>query len=158
MLGLSLFTELWNQVSQFKVDCEFLVAGFDQQKGAHIFGVEDPGVCKNYTSLGFWAIGSGQQQALSSIFFSFRDVGDSPKFESIVYDLCAAKFMAEPADGVGEATNVTVHRFGEEPRFYDDEAVKVLRELWEKSGRPRTPPESENIVKGLTLHPIRRMS
>jgi len=158
LLGLSLFTDLWNQIAQFKIDCQFLVAGFDLEKQTHIFGIEDPGICKNYSSLGFWAIGSGQQQALSSIFFSFRDVNSNPAFESIVYDLCAAKFMAEAADGVGEATNVVVHRFGEQPRFYDDTAIKILRDAWEKSGRPRIPVGIEQVVKGLKLHPIELMS
>ena len=154
LLGLSLFTELFHRVSQFRIGCEFLVAGFDSKKGAHIFTAEDPGICKNYTSLGFWAIGSGQQQALSSIFFSFKDVSTEPDFESILYDLCAAKFMSEAAEGVGESTNILVHRFGERPQYMGDNGVKELRDVWQKAGRPRTPAGIVQIVRGIRLHPI----
>jgi len=147
VLGLSLFTDLWNKVHQFRIGCDFLVAGFDANKEAHIFTAEDPGICKSYGSLGFWAIGSGQQQALASIFFSFKDVNTNPVFESILYDLCAAKFMAESAEGVGEATNILVHRFGERPKFMPDAGVKAMRDAWEKHGRPRTPEGIAEIVK-----------
>jgi hypothetical protein len=150
-LGLSLFTDLWNKVSDFHLDCEFLVSGFSANGEAHVFGIEDPGVCRNYSSLGFWAIGSGQRQALSSIFFSFKDVGTNPNFESVLYDLCAAKFMAETEPSVGQATNVLVHRFGRKTRMLSDDGVKKLRELWETSGRPRTPSGVVETVKSLNF-------
>lgn len=157
LLGLSLFTDLWNQIAQFRIGCDFLVAGFDSAQGAHVFTVEDPGICKSYDSLGFWAIGSGQQQALSSIFFSFKDVDSNPTFESIMYDLCAAKFMAETTGGVGESTNVLVHCFKELPKFYDDAAMSVLRQAWEKEGRPRRPRGIVETIKTLPLHPATLM-
>jgi 20S proteasome alpha/beta subunit len=156
LLGISLFTNVWNQTTSFEVKCNFLVAGFDKQKGAHLFTIEDPGIYANYDSPGFWAIGSGQEQALSSIFSA--EVSANPTFETLMYDLCAAKFMAESTDGVGKATNVLVHEFGQHPKFYDDTAMEKLREIWEKEGKPRRPAKAEELVKSLLLHPMRPLS
>jgi hypothetical protein len=153
LLGVSLFTNVWNQTTSFEVKCNFLVAGFDKHKGAHLFTIDDPGIYANYDSPGFWAIGTGQEQALSSLFAT--ETGTDPTFEALMYDLCAAKFMAESADGVGKATNVLVHEFGQHPKFYDDAAIAKLREIWEKEGKPRRPAKAEELVKSLPLHPMR---
>jgi hypothetical protein len=115
---------------------------------------DDPGVCTSYDSLCFWAVGSGQQQALSSIFFSFQDVGFNPQFEQLLYDLCAAKFMSETAEGVGQATNLLVHRFGSPPSFMADSDIDKLRKIWEHEGRPRIPERIIERVKQLPLHPM----
>jgi hypothetical protein len=152
LLGLSLFTDVWNQTTNHEVKCSFLVAGFDRSGDGHIFTVEDPGTCTNYDSLGFWAIGSGQSQALSSIFFS--EVTRDPSFEALLYDLCAAKFMAESAEGVGKSTEVLIHEFGKEKKFYDAAAIAQIREMWEAEGKPRRPQNATILVKGLPLYPV----
>ena len=154
LLGLSLFTETWNKINQFTVKCGFLVAGFDRDGEPHIFGIEDPGICTSYDSLGFWATGTGQPQALSSIFFAFKYIDPSPSFEGLMYDLCAAKFMAESAEGVGEATNVLVMEFQKEPSFYSDESIQNVRAMWDSKGRPRRPKDVESRMSMLPLIPL----
>lgn len=155
LLGASLFTHVWNQIASFEVKCGFLVTGFDKEKGAHLFTIDDPGIYANYDSPGFWAIGSGQQQALASIFAA--EVTSNPTFESLLYDLCAAKFMAESADGVGKSTTVRVHEFGKSPSFFDDVAIGKIREIWEKEGRPRRPANAVETIKGLRLIPMQKI-
>lgn len=118
LLGTSLFTETWNKVDQFKLECSFLVSGFDRDKQAHIFVVREPGILQDLGMLNFWAIGSGQNEALSSIFFTLAHIKDFPQtLDSMIYDLCAAKFMAESNPYVGKPTSVMIRRFGEMPEY-----------------------------------------
>jgi hypothetical protein len=149
LLGLSLFTEVWNKVDQFKLGCSFLVSGFDKDKQAHIFEVDDPGIYKDYGTIGFWAIGSGQNEALSSIFFTLANISHFPQSqEGMLYDLCAAKFMAESNPYVGKATNLVVRRFGERPEWYGHKSTEAIRKLW-KHGRPQRPKRTEGVIKSL---------
>jgi hypothetical protein len=118
---------------------------------------KDPGICTSCDVTGFWAIGSGQQQALSSIFFSFKDLDTrpiEPSLEGLIYDLCAAKFMAERADGVGEATDLVIQRFGQGPHFYSDDSINAIRKIWEEEGRPRQPENIKDRIAKLPLIPI----
>jgi hypothetical protein len=125
------------------------VSGFDRDQQAHVFVVDDPGVLQSFGSTGFWAIGSGQPEALSSIFFTTAHLHDFPQtLNGMIYDLCAAKFMAEANPHVGTSTNVLIRRFGESPETYSDVAIQAIRELW-KQGRPRRPPNTDGIINTL---------
>jgi hypothetical protein len=149
LLGLSLFTDLWNNIHQFKLQCTFLISGFDKDKQAHVFVIDDPGNCADYGTLGFWAIGSGSNEALSSIFFTLSNLEDFPQtLDGMIYDLCAAKFMAESNPHVGKPTNVVLRQFGQQPEFYPDKSIEAIRRLW-KQGRPRRPKRTEETMKSL---------
>lgn len=123
------------------------MAGFDKGKVPHVFTIEDPGIYANYDSLGFWAIGSGNQQALSSI--AFASVDTNPTIEKTIYDLCAAKFMAESAEGVGLGTSIVIYEFGQDHQTYGDESLEKIRNSWEQFGKPRRPEGIENLIKRL---------
>jgi hypothetical protein len=154
LLGLSLFTETWNKVEQFKTGFSFLVSGFDREGQAHLFVVDDPGVLRDFGPTNFWAIGSGQPEALSSIFFTLAHLQDFPQtLNGMIYDLCAAKFMAEANSFVGNSTNVIIRRFQEAPEYYPDESIAAMRQLWEQ-GRPRRPQNTDGIVDSLRKHRI----
>jgi hypothetical protein len=153
LLGLSLFTQIWNAIDQLKIECELLVTGFDSTKNVHIFTVNDPGICTSYDSLGFWAIGSGQNQALSSIFYSFKYLPANVPVEALVYDLCAAKFMAEADSNVGESTLAISQKYGLPPFTWPVEGIETMRRAWLEEGRPRRPEGIEirikTIMKGM---------
>jgi 20S proteasome alpha/beta subunit len=71
--GEQVFASIKYQIDAINLDCVFLVLGFDDDNNAHIFTVEDPGIISNHDLQGFWAIGSGANRALSSLFFqSYR--------------------------------------------------------------------------------------
>ena len=67
--GEQVFTSMKYQIDAINLDCVLLVLGFDEDSRAHIFTVEEPGVICNHDLSGFWAIGSGANRALSSLFF-----------------------------------------------------------------------------------------
>jgi hypothetical protein len=43
LLGLSLFTNIWNEIYNCKIGCQFLVVGFDKEQTGHVFYVEGSG-------------------------------------------------------------------------------------------------------------------
>ena len=67
--GEQVFISMKYQIDAINLDCVLLVLGFDEDSRAHIFTVEEPGVICNHDLSGFWAIGSGANRALSSLFF-----------------------------------------------------------------------------------------
>lgn len=154
LLGSSLFSETWQKVDQFEMGLSFLVSGFDKDRRAHIFVVDEPGVLRDFGPTSFWAIGSGQNEALSSIFFTLAHLDDFPQtLNGMIYDLCAAKFMAEANPHVGRSTSVMLRRFGQPPRYYSDQSIAEMRHLWEQ-GRPRRPQNADRIVENLQKLPI----
>src|SRR5262249_16649864 len=62
------YDRIREEIRRFNFSLEILVAGYDPKPGAHIFTVESPGKCSYYDKIGFWAIGSGQHQAVNSLF------------------------------------------------------------------------------------------
>jgi hypothetical protein len=121
----------------------FLITGFDKYGKGHILvaGGDEPPT--DYTQLGFFAIGSGANAALSSLLFhKSRKRMSSEMSEGVcAYLLCEAKFMSEPGD-VGRATFVALmeppkDQNNIEPKFVTD--VDAIREIWEAEGAPCLP-------------------
>jgi 20S proteasome alpha/beta subunit len=134
-----------------------LVAGYDGNGGPHILSVEHPGVVKNHDIQGFWAIGSGQYGALSSLFFHSYNKRTLP--EETVYHVAAAKFMAEESSSdVGKTTNLLIIEWEPPGGQLNLEGKVVVRELmatenvkklWEKLGKPRIPKNLYQRMKSL---------
>lgn len=118
---------------------EIIVAGVDFG-GAHLYGVDDPGILNCYDSLGFHAIGSGMSHALVSLIAS-RAIPTTP-LRDVVYDVYAAKRAAETAPGVGEATDLIVIRVGpkEGPKIerLSIADMTVLKQAYENQMQPKT--------------------
>jgi len=151
LFGATVFAQMCNQISTHEMQCEFLVAGFDEKGAPHIFTVDDPGVARVYDSVSFWAIGSGQQLALSSLMFGGYLGVD---WDLDIYDLCAAKFMAEKEPHVGVSTFLIAHRFNVVPCYLIDEDISKIKCEWEMAGKPRRPSGIDQFVKKLHLIPI----
>jgi hypothetical protein len=96
------FDRVVEKIRTFELDLSFLVSGFDAKGAGHIFTVSNPGKCDYYDKLGFWAIGSGQHQALASMFACeyFRH----DPLEDCVAKVLSSKLAAESATGVGKNT------------------------------------------------------
>lgn len=152
-LGNDQFSRLLFRIERQTLDVEFLVAGFDGDT-AHIFTVRPPGAISNYTPLGFWAIGSGQTNALGSLFNSGAVVfADIP---STIYRVCEAKFNSESAIGIGKKTVLTLLRNDTSRWNVTFKLVDGLRPLWEKTRVLTVPPDAhaktEEIWKAAVKH------
>jgi 20S proteasome alpha/beta subunit len=134
-----------------------LVAGYDGSGGPHIFSVDHPGNVKNHDIQGFWAIGSGQYGALSSLFFHSYNKKTLP--EETVYHVAAAKFMAEESSSaVGKTTSLLIIEW-EPPggvmalegkvRVRELMNVEGVKKIWKTGGRPRIPRKLHERLKTL---------
>ena len=148
LFGDTGFADLRYRLEAIDLECEFLVAGFDESDNACCFVVEHPGIARRYTTVGYWAIGSGSQSALSSLSFH-RYSWWTSGFPLCIYHVCEAKFMAETALGVGPLTIVVAWKSDGKFYFMRSEDVRRVRESWEASGRPKVPEGIEVMVDGL---------
>jgi len=139
--GETTFSALKYQLDQIGLDCSFLVFGTDAEGKAHIFTVEDPGVACNHDLYGFWAIGSGGNRALSSLFF--QEYSQSLPERAAFYYIAEAKFMAE-GGSVGSDTLVMVRR--NDGNVVGSLGCQGPKKLWKKKGRPKLPREAQAIV------------
>jgi hypothetical protein len=104
------YEKIFDRIESYDLGIELLVEGYDseQDRDPHIFTVTNPGKCNFYDKVGFWAIGSGQHQAIASLFAT-----EYEKFEPLevcVTKVLVAKFMAESSIGVGKDTWLLVGR------------------------------------------------
>jgi hypothetical protein len=155
--GEAIFSAMKYQLDQTQLDCSFLVFGRDEVGDAHIFTIEDPGIACNHDLYGFWAIGSGANRALSSLFFQQYNVA-TPEWRAI-YCIAEAKFMAE-GGSVGDKTLVLIKR--KDGSSVASLSLQTLKTLWHEKGRPRIPTETEKAVAEclakdfVELSPIKR--
>ena len=139
------FNSLCSQIDNVTLDCEFLVFGFDADGEPHIFTVTNPGTVNVYDRPGFWAIGSGANTALGMLFYRGQNI--HTHMEDTLYHACEAKFMAESASGVGTETQMFIAKQRYKSMMHGGNLLKVIREDWEKHGRPQIPPEIHKKIK-----------
>lgn len=148
-LGGDNFSRLLIEIQQQNVDVQFLIGGFDNRE-PFIFTVSSPGKISDYTEIGLWAIGSGQTNALGSIFNATQQMRYLPMNHHL-YRILEAKFNAETAVGVGKHTSVSV-LFSDTSRYtifvkQDNE----LRKIWEKTRVTVVPPEANGVAEKLLI-------
>jgi 20S proteasome alpha/beta subunit len=151
-LGPDIFSRIFYDVESQVIDLTFLVAGFDRQENHHIFTVGSSGKVSYYSELGFWAIGSGQTQALGSLFNASR----RPRFigrAGALYRVCEAKFNAENALGVGPTTIVGIVDKDAARRFIFPNELEPLRPIWEKTRVVEVPPEAIKAATAMLSDP-----
>lgn len=145
-LSEKMFESIRRKIEETKASCTFLVAGFDSLKRPHIFEVsedKDGGITDHvYDKPGFCAIGSGKYIA-ETILYSLGQTTDRTFYETI-FNVCAAKFMAEKASDVGKVTYVLCKKQGSFMFAHGYGMIEEIREAWEKNGCPRVP---EGIVR-----------
>jgi len=84
--------------SEVELELDIIVAGVDAN-GAHIYGIENPGVATCYDALGFAAIGSGLPHAMS--FLTEVNYSASLTLKEALWVTYEAKRRSERAPGVG---------------------------------------------------------
>jgi 20S proteasome alpha/beta subunit len=102
------YEKIFDRIESYDLGIELLVQGYAQDRDPHVFTVTNPGKCNFYDKVAFWAIGSGQHQAIASLFATGYD-----KFhplEVCVAKVLVAKFMAESSVGVGKDTWLLIGR------------------------------------------------
>jgi len=139
--GEAIFSAMKYQLDQIQLDCSFLIFGRDELGDAHILTVEDPGVVCNHDLYGFWAIGSGANRALSSLFFQHYNIA-TVEWKALYY-IAEAKFMAE-GSGVGDKTLVLIKR--RNGHSVACLSSRLLKNLWQDKGQPKIPTETEATV------------
>jgi len=108
---------------------ELLVSGFDHLEVPHLFTIGWDGIERVHDDLGFYAIGSGQRNALTMLFY--RKVNKFTPLNDALYFAFEAKAAGESAPGVGTETDMRVqipnHFRGE--RLSDNE-IAALRLIY----------------------------
>jgi 20S proteasome alpha/beta subunit len=138
------------QIEETKTGCEFIVAGFDSLKRPHLFHITEEGKDIVCDKPGYCAIGSGKWVA-ETILYSLKQSIDRT-FAETIFNVCAAKFMAEQADGVGKASYLVAKKAGSTSFHYVFGMTEAIRDAWERVGCPRIP---EGIISTIsnTYHP-----
>ncbi len=147
------FSSINARISEIKLECDFLVCGFDRSRSAsgtfipHIFTVSGEyhgyatGVCiRERDNPQFFAIGSGSLGAMSMLFFFGQNILTS--IPQTIYSVAAGKFMGERGEGVGDTT--LLHVIDPSTSYEIDigsETLRFIREFWDKQGAPRILPE-----------------
>jgi 20S proteasome alpha/beta subunit len=132
------YERIFDRIESYDLGIEFLVQGYDSEKNnPHIFTVANPGKCNFYDKVGFWAIGSGQHEAIASLFAT-----EYRKFDALatcVAKILVAKFMAESSVGVGKETWLLVARkdFPNKTVFIDPPIQQKVRD--EYAALPKIP-------------------
>jgi hypothetical protein len=146
IFGSDIFSELTHALAQDseRFNESMLVSGFpDDHPLAVLYEINREGKFSHSTT-GIAAIGSGGVVAMTTLLL----LGCSRymPLEFTLYAVAAAKFSAENCDGVGRSTNIVITR---NPRVVSGKEkyviviqpkeIDVLRNLWEKYGRPKIP-------------------
>lgn len=92
------------QIAMQSFNLDLIIAGIDST-GAHIYGIADPGESDCYDSIGFQAIGSGVEHAITMLALNYRP---DMKQEEMIQHIYKVKKSAQVAPGVGEATDISV--------------------------------------------------
>ena len=145
-LGQEMYTRLLISLEESKLGLKLLIAGFGG-KSAHVLSISDDGISDHYSSVGVWAIGSGETAALGYLFsHQINFLKDLP---SMLYALCCAKFSAETSPGVGKKTvGVILYANGDRCLFVDPN-IEWIRNDWERARKIGLPKKKHEKVEGI---------
>jgi len=109
--GAQMFAQLTGEMrassdARWSDGTELLTFGVDAHGAAHLIHTNQIGICKNYTSPGYHAIGSGAELAKASLQFH-DDFMRATRLGEVCYRMQAAKFAAENSAFVGPLQTVT---------------------------------------------------
>jgi hypothetical protein len=146
--GADNFDAMWSQIQSIKLQCQFLVSGFDDREQPHVFVVRNPGVAELKDNIGYFAIGNGDFAAMSIL--GFLKQNDICSLAETFCHVWSAKFMAEGATDVGKISfGTTYGAAGFEEQYEFDEIEEVVREGWGGLGRPLVTQKTLDAVNDL---------
>jgi hypothetical protein len=116
-----------NQMSQYNLGVEVLLAGVDPS-GGHVYTVQNPGgAVRLHDIIGYAAIGSGTIHAVQSMI-GFGHTANAGYHET-VFRAYASKRRAQVAPGVGADTDMAVIS-GSSVHWLDEEELGRLEEIY----------------------------
>jgi hypothetical protein len=125
--------EIDNLICEFEYDLSVLIAGVDSS-GAHIYGINNPGVVNCFDGLGHAVLGSGEHHATYSLVGSNQSIHLG--LNETVLMVYEAKKRAEMAPGVGQAVAMAiVTRNG--IKHLDEFQVCQLEEIYTQKMTPK---------------------
>jgi len=148
----AVYFDVESEIAAVKLSLDFLIFGFDDVGKPHIRFTNWKTPPENYDELGFYAIGTGAPNAISSIAHAieYLDFSKHGKESTILYHVMAAKFMAESAQDVGTATFVIIAHADNSMSTIDPTGGnEYIRERWKKEGAPRTPRGIQNAIEAI---------
>jgi hypothetical protein len=115
------------EIDTYDYSLSILVAGADPGAQAHIYAVENPGVCFCFDAIGYHATGSGLPHAVDALIA--QDCNQAMPMEQVLCIVYQAKKRAEKAPGVGKAfTDIALIADGRCARL-TSEQVAMLPDL-----------------------------
>jgi ATP-dependent protease HslVU (ClpYQ) peptidase subunit len=127
-----------DQIAGMDLGIHLLVAGLDPSGVPHIFSMDEKGVVFIQDQLPFHAVGSGRFNALATLY---PDPGlfYTATLNKAIYRLCAAKFAAESASGVGKETTIIARERDGTRSILFPWTIEKIRERWKAEGQPPIP-------------------
>ena len=129
------YQQIFMLTQQYNLGVDFLVAGIDDF-GGHISVITNPGTSLSLDKLGYGSVGSGGMHA--AIHLSLHGQMTHKQLVQTLYDVYAAKKIAEIAPGVGIATDLAIV---DSTGVWDctEPLIKALQETFDESGKKITP-------------------
>lgn len=141
------FIGIDSEIIKFNYGIFMLLSGVDES-GAHIYRIDNPGISECFDSLGFNAIGIGQDHAVLSLIDNKYTIKmDLNEATYLVYE---AKRRSEIAPGVGSETDVFVIK-DEKIIELSKEKIKDIEKIYEKRVKPKKK-EIIDLIKTLEIH------
>jgi hypothetical protein len=140
-----------DEIDKFDLGCEFLVCGFPSKAGKaskspHIFQITNPGRYVPQTLLGYYAIGSGDVNAVT--YLARRNQHSFFSFEESLFNAIAAKKLAEKAQGVNEDTVVIVVEAGNpKTKWLAPAQVRAVVKIWDEEESKIRPKDFTERIK-----------
>jgi len=144
---------LLDDIDKFDLGCEFLVSGFPPTgSNPCIFQITNPGRYVPQSLQGYWAIGSGDANAIT--YLARRNQSDLRPFASSLYNAIAAKKLAEKAQGIGPDTIVYIMKHGgTQVEFLTTSQVDAIIKMWNEEEANVQPANLEDRVKKIMTPP-----
>lgn len=145
---------LLTEMDRFDLGCQFLVSGFRSPTAtrADIFEVHNPGRLVPQSITGYAAIGTGSTAAIS--YLARREQSGDMDCAETVYNVVAAKRLAEKALGVGPETAVFIlERSKAMPRWLTPEEIDAITDMWVKEESQTRPRNFKERVSELLAPP-----
>jgi len=150
----AVYYDLYSKINEVSLSLAFLVCGFDERGNGHIRLVTPDETPQDYDEIGFYAIGTGANAALSSLCHSVEHLSLNKHCNSgeVAYYALSAKFMAESASDVGDETWLVAIRKGQQSRYITPlYGMEYIRKTWEKRGAPRFPKGIDSAISDLMM-------
>jgi hypothetical protein len=142
-LGSELTRDIMDDCKRFDLRVSLLVYGFDEKDEIHFIEIRNPGDPIARDNLQYWAIGSGAQMAMGALT---RRTFQLLSAHVAAYRGCEAKFAAQFAYGVGEATAVIVWLRDGSVAYLDTHDCEELRKIYEDNRNPIMPTKARELI------------